>query len=368
MKWDVEPGSVVKLNGQSISAVKDSMVVAPLVTTTYTLIATGQISDTAKVVVTVLPTGKIMTFKAVPAQIGTGESVSLIWQVVKGSSVTLNGNNVPVVETRVVYPTLSANVFTLIGQGDVRDSITIAIPIQSPDQVDRALGAGVTVSSNDTVAFSFSSSNNIVDGNNFSRWQATANASQWVKLDLGISYSINQIVIRWGNKAYAKQYSVQASNNDSGWQVLTSVLGGTGGTNYVETLSGLHGSGRYVYFLLQAQGNGAYSISEISIYGTVFTGVESAMSELPTTYSLSQNFPNPFNPSTTINFSLIKASDVKLTIFNVLGQKVATLVDNRMNAGAYSVQFNAKDLSSGVYFYRIEAGDFKSNKKMLLLK
>jgi len=90
--------------------------------------------------------------------------------------------------------------------------------------------------------------------------------------------------------------------------------------------------------------------------------------ELPDGFSLSQNYPNPFNPTTKINFDLDKASNVRLTIYNILGQKVATIVDTYMNAGAYIVNFDASRLASGVYFYSLEAGDYKFNKKMMLLK
>jgi hypothetical protein len=89
---------------------------------------------------------------------------------------------------------------------------------------------------------------------------------------------------------------------------------------------------------------------------------------VPDGYALEQNYPNPFNPTTNINFALGKASNVKLVIYNVLGQKVITLVDKRMNPGAYSVQFDASRFASGIYFYRIEAGEFVSEKKMVLLK
>jgi len=90
--------------------------------------------------------------------------------------------------------------------------------------------------------------------------------------------------------------------------------------------------------------------------------------ELPDGFSLSQNYPNPFNPTTKINFDLDKASNGRLTIYNILGQKVATIVDTYMNAGAYIVNFDASRLASGVYFYSLEAGDYKFNKKMMLLK
>jgi hypothetical protein len=88
----------------------------------------------------------------------------------------------------------------------------------------------------------------------------------------------------------------------------------------------------------------------------------------PLSYSLSQNYPNPFNPTTTINFSLKNTSVVKLTVYNLLGQKIATLVNGQKAAGNYSVPFNAARYSSGVYFYRLETSEFTAQKKMVLLK
>jgi hypothetical protein len=100
---------------------------------------------------------------------------------------------------------------------------------------------------------------------------------------------------------------------------------------------------------------------------SIASGVEQ-QGDVPLVYTLEQNYPNPFNPSTTIKFMLPKTSNVTLTVFNILGQKVATLFDGRMSAGAQVVQFDATRLSSGVYIYRLEAGDFRSQKKMMLLK
>lgn len=85
-------------------------------------------------------------------------------------------------------------------------------------------------------------------------------------------------------------------------------------------------------------------------------------------YSLSQNFPNPFNPTTEINFSIPKETKVKIDIYNVLGQKVITLLDRKIKQGSHSITFNAKNLSSGAYFYRLTTDDFVQTKKMLLLK
>jgi len=102
-----------------------------------------------------------------------------------------------------------------------------------------------------------------------------------------------------------------------------------------------------------------------------FTGTQTGIKKVtgvPHVYSLSQNYPNPFNPSTVINFSLEKPSNVTLSIYNVLGQKVASVVNSFMQAGSYTYQFDASKLASGVYIYRIEAGTFVSAKKMILMK
>jgi hypothetical protein len=91
-------------------------------------------------------------------------------------------------------------------------------------------------------------------------------------------------------------------------------------------------------------------------------------STIPLNYKLEQNYPNPFNPSTTISFTIAKSSVVKLSVYNLLGQKVAALFNGNMNEGQKSVLFDASKLSSGFYIYSLEAGSFKSQKKMLLLK
>jgi len=92
-------------------------------------------------------------------------------------------------------------------------------------------------------------------------------------------------------------------------------------------------------------------------------------SEVADRFVLEQNYPNPFNPSTNISFNLPQASTVKLTVYNVLGQEVATLLDNRtLNSGVHKVAFDASALSSGMYIYRLEAGSFTSTKRMMLIK
>jgi hypothetical protein len=122
-----------------------------------------------------------------------------------------------------------------------------------------------------------------------------------------------------------------------------------------DALNGLYNSGIEYTAVM-----GAY------IFHTV-VGVADVTS-LPLSFELSQNYPNPFNPTTKINFTLAKTSNVRLTVYNVLGQKVMTLVDSRISAGPQSVVFDASKLTSGVYFYCLDTGSFSSVKKMLLLK
>jgi len=90
--------------------------------------------------------------------------------------------------------------------------------------------------------------------------------------------------------------------------------------------------------------------------------------EMPTEFSLSQNYPNPFNPTTSIRFGIPNESHVKLTVFNILGQEVAMLVNKQMSSGFHNVNFDASKLNTGMYIYRIEAGSFVSVKKMLFVK
>jgi len=88
----------------------------------------------------------------------------------------------------------------------------------------------------------------------------------------------------------------------------------------------------------------------------------------PSDYALHQNFPNPYNPATTITYSLPIKSQVDLVVYNTLGESVTQLVNEEKEAGKYSVEFNAVGLPSGIYFYRLQAGSFVETKKMVLMK
>ncbi len=102
--------------------------------------------------------------------------------------------------------------------------------------------------------------------------------------------------------------------------------------------------------------------------GGVVSVKENGNNVSPSKYLLYQNYPNPFNPSTTISYSISKSGFVQLRVYDMLGQEVANLVNKKQSAGNYKIEFNASSLTSGVYFYRIQAGNFVETKKLIVLK
>ena len=146
-----------------------------------------------------------------------------------------------------------------------------------------------------------------------------------------------------------------SSNNGSNWAL-----------QYTSTTAGV------IYHMSRARtGSVIFAVKSngtIVRYGPPLTGITPIGNITPTQYNLSQNYPNPFNPTTKINYSLPKSGLVTLKIYNILGQEVNTLVNEVKSAGVYSVDFNASNLSSGIYFYTIKSGDFTDVKKMSLIK
>ena len=138
------------------------------------------------------------------------------------------------------------------------------------------------------------------------------------------------------------------------------------------TASSISADGRYIVGT-GYQSNPARYEAFLIDRGTTTSGKE--LSRIPTEFSLNQNYPNPFNPSTKIKYTIpnvtlsgVEGSRVQLKIYDVLGNEVATLVDEYRVAGSYEVEFNANNLSSGIYFYKLTSGSFTETKKMILLR
>ncbi len=134
------------------------------------------------------------------------------------------------------------------------------------------------------------------------------------------------------------------------------------GDTYTWTETDLTNGREYTYSLVSIDMNGVSAeLGTVSATPTFNTATV-------TEYALHQNYPNPFNPSTIIAFDLVEANDVLLKVYNPLGQVIAKLVEGEMEAGRHTVSFDAADLPSGLYFYRLESGDFNAVKKMILMK
>jgi hypothetical protein len=178
--------------------------------------------------------------------------------------------------------------------------------------------------------------------------------------------SNDQVQLNWETKTEVNNFGFEiertsvVNNENKSWQKIGFVEG-NGNSNSPKEYS-------FVDKVLQS-GNFSYRLKQIDTDGQFEYSPEvNVMIEVPTDYALEQNFPNPFNPSTSIKFSIPEAGMVKLTVYNLLGQEVRTLINEQRQAGSYTELFNASGLNSGVYFYELRVNDFVLTKKMQLLK
>jgi hypothetical protein len=133
--------------------------------------------------------------------------------------------------------------------------------------------------------------------------------------------------------------------------------------------SGQNFNGYLLIFEVAATGNSlTVYLDDFSIVPASQTDVEFDANRVVSNFKLYQNYPNPFNPSTKIGFAIPNSEQVNISVFNQLGEKVSTVLNSKLSAGYHEVNFNAESLPSGLYFYKISAGQFVQTKKMLLLK
>jgi len=181
-------------------------------------------------------------------------------------------------------------------------------------------------------------------------------------VSFGASVNENSVTLSWitATELNNSGFEVQRSNESEVWENIGFVRGNgtTTEINYYSFTDENLEEGSYAYRLKQVDLDGTYEFSNI-VNVDITTPIE---------FELSQNYPNPFNPSTTINFSIPEGSQVSLKIYNSLGQEIKTLVNRFMEAGVHTANFNAVGLNSGMYFYRLDAGEFTQVRKMTLIK
>lgn len=181
----------------------------------------------------------------------------------------------------------------------------------------------------------------------------------------------NEINLFWKTETEVDNYGfdVEKKVNNGEWNKITFVRGNGNSNspkeyNYTDKELFVGGS-RFQYRLKQVDNDGSFEYSD-----------EIEVEVVPDQFELSQNYPNPFNPSTKIRFSIpnVIASEMKqsvlttLKVYDILGNEIATLVNEERPAGSYEITFDASKLSSGTYFYKLQAGDFIHTRKMVLLK
>lgn len=182
---------------------------------------------------------------------------------------------------------------------------------------------------------------------------------------------VESILVKWGTATEIENYGfeVQRSTDLISFEVLEFIFGHgtTFSTHHYVYVDSPLISGTYYYRLKQIDTNGGFEITD-TISATLITSslIEDEISQIE--FSLSQNFPNPFNPSTVISFQLSAASKVNLKVFDVLGNEIAVILNEEKNTGRYDVVFNSSNLTSGIYYYQLSAGNLVQTKKMILLK
>lgn len=200
----------------------------------------------------------------------------------------------------------------------------------------------------------------------------TTVTNQWTTTDVPRRFAKGAAIRNWVESARAIARADSALGNVLARQnyirnILLELTNGTAGQGKV-TAGTMAAQGGDYWAVGFVQDNGVVEYVNVGENGEVTVSNEETTGGLPRSLSLEQNFPNPFNPSTTIQYALPAAAKVTLTVYNLLGQQVAVLVNGQQPAGNYQISFNAKNLSSGVYFYRLSAGSQNLVRRMTLVK
>jgi hypothetical protein len=202
-----------------------------------------------------------------------------------------------------------------------------------------------------------------------SRWQSAKLMPDTISYDFNENVSIDSLRISFYKAESGRlyKYSVYSSADLNEWSpIVQDIWSDDSEWTEIEFDSI---SCRYVKLVLKESNQASKaSIWEFESFGTIFKENQDQNPANPETFNLSQNYPNPFNPSTKINYSLQTEGLVTLKVFNILGQEVATLINDFQTAGSHTVSFNASKLSSGIYLYKIDSNGFTQTKKMMLIK
>ena len=183
-------------------------------------------------------------------------------------------------------------------------------------------------------------------------------------MDFTATETGSTVILKWftATEHNNRGFDIQRKSNDE-WETISFIAGKGNSTEKTAY--------QYTDNLLNSGITGKinYRLKQIDFDGTIkYSNITEVRIDPPAEYKLGQNFPNPFNPATNINYQLPTESFVSIKVFNILGKEVATLVNEKQQAGNHSVKFDAGNQPNGVYLYRINSGNFSQVKKMILLK
>lgn len=242
----------------------------------------------------------------------------------------------------------------------------------------------------------YESNNGLWFGTNNTRIYKTSNLLFWTPQTTTGQLNSYALWFRNANEGLMGGTALMyTSNGGTSWANTTDALPGTGNlagitavanlwivvrqttTIYVGISNGINWStsytapaGNYRHITKQRNNQNIYAVRTNGgiTKGVYLTGIQPVSNEIPTSFNLKQNYPNPFNPVTNISFDVSKDDFVSLKVYDVLGREVKTLVNENLSAGKYNMTFDAAELTSGVYYYKLSAGDFSETKKMILSK
>ncbi|MBN8568420.1 MAG: T9SS type A sorting domain-containing protein [Ignavibacteria bacterium] len=324
--------------------------------------------------------GANISFTGAPS---TGGSLTAVYNT-SGSGTLPNqgdGNYIPAPELHVNFINLAPQYWTIIA-GDGLSGGTYDIDLTANDMNISPTSyqyTGIVKRANSGNPWEWSFSNHITTTSpsaiptlhgtgftSFSDFGVAGNTDNLLPVELSSFVSFvngTNVTLNWStvHEVNNRGFDIERKSTLSGWQKI-GFAEGNGTTQQSSEYSfsdiGLN-TGHYNYRLKQIDYNGNFEYHALS--GEVVIGI-------PSRYSLAQNYPNPFNPSTTIIYQLANNGFVSLKVYNMMGREVSTLVNEVKDAGYYSVIFNAKNLSSGMYFYKLTADKFNAVKKMVLIK
>jgi len=286
-------------------------------------------------------------------------------------SIAVNGNNIfaGVIDLGVYLTTNNGISWT---QTSLNNRSVVALAVNGNNIYAGTLNYGVYLSTNNGTSWSQTPLNNrnisalVVNGDNifagtynsfpfYGVYLSSNNGASWTQTSLN-NQNVSSLAVS-GNNIFAGSIDngfYVSNNNGVSWLQRNEGLG----TSLINTLCILN---NYIF-----AGTYGYSVYRRSLGELI--GIQPVSNEIPNTFLLSQNYPNPFNPATNIKFALPESGFVKLTVFDMLGREIETLVNKNMNAGTYNADWDAANYSSGVYFYRLHSGKFSEIRKMVLIK